>query len=196
MNKKNNQYVPICFLAGVILCIAIAFFFAKPAWEEYNDATQRQKSTVSELQGLDEKIEKEKKRQKQDEMNLKSIKQIYESDSSGNANDNLAVFGTLFDDVIKTAQSNNLFIRSIEYDTKPADNNIYAHFSDQYNVCKLKFFFVGKYTNLKSFLNDITTNFQYLISVSDINVTAFSGDTDYILIKLSISLYSKKPVKD
>ncbi len=197
MNKKNNQYVPICFIAGIILCIAIAFFVVKPAFEEYNDASERQKRTVSELQGLDEKMQKEKSRQSQEEMNLKSIKQIYESSSNGNASDNLAVFGTLFDDVIKTAQTNNLFIRSIEYDTKPANNTIYSNFSDQYHVCELKFFLVGKYPQLKTFLNDITgSNFKYLVSISDINITAFNGDTDYILIKLSISLYSKKPIED
>ena len=139
-------------------------------------------------------MKKEENRKNQDAMKLKSIKQIYESDYS-ETNDNLAAFGTMFDDIIKTAQSNNLFIRSIEYDTKPSDNTIYANFSDQYNVCKLKFFLVGKYPDLRNFLDDVANNFQYLLSVSDINVTSFSGDTDFILIKLSVSLYSKKPVE-
>ena len=55
---------------------------------------------------------------------------------------------------------------------------------------------MGKYPNLRTFLNDITTNFQYLVAVSDLDVTAFSGDTDYILIKISITLFSKKPVEE
>ena len=194
MSKKNNQYVPICFLAGVVIAIAIAIIFAKPSLEEYFDAADRQKRTASELQTLDEQMKKEENRKNQDAMKLKSIKQIYESDYS-ETNDNLAAFGTMFDDIIKTAQSNNLFIRSIEYDTKPSDNTIYANFSDQYNVCKLKFFLVGKYPDLRNFLDDVANNFQYLLSVSDINVTSFSGDTDFILIKLSVSLYSKKPVE-
>ncbi len=194
MNKKNNQYVPICFLAGVILCFAVVYFMVKPAWDEYNEAKERNTSSASELRTYQEKDEKEKQKRAEEEMNLKSIKQIYETVYDNT--DNLAAFGTMFDDLIKKAQENDLFIRSIEYDTKPADNSIYTDFSEQYNVCKLNFFLVGKYPNLRNFLNDITNNFKFLLSVSNVNITAFAGDTDYILIKLSVTLYSKKPMLD
>lgn len=194
MNKKNNQYVPICFLAGIILCLAVIFFMVKPALEEYNDAKERNTKAASDLRTYEEKAQKAKQQQAEEEMNLKSIKQIYETIYDNT--DNLAAFGTMFDDLIKRAQENDLFIRSIEYDTKPADNSIYTDFSDQYNVCKLNFFLVGKYPNLRNFLNDITNNFKFLLSVSNVNITAFEGDTDYILIKLSVTLYSKKPIED
>ena len=194
MNKKNNQYVPICFLAGLILCIAVVFFMVKPALEEYNDAKDRSARAASDLRTYEERAQKEKQKQAEEEMNLKSIKQIYETVYDNT--DNLAAFGTMFDDLIKKAQENDLFIRSIEYDTKPADNSIYTDFSEQYNVCKLNFFLVGKYPNLRNFLNDITNNFKYLISVSDLNITAFANDTDYILIKMSLTLYSKKPTEE
>ena len=194
MNKKNNQYVPICFLAGLILCIAVVFFMVKPALEEYNDAKDRSARAASDLRTYEERAQKEKQKQAEEEMNLKSIKQIYETVYDNT--DNLAAFGTMFDDLIKKAQENDLFIRSIEYDTKPADNSIYTDFSEQYNVCKLNFFLVGKYPNLRNFLNDITNNFKFLLSVSNVNITAFAGDTDYILIKLSVTLYSKKPMLD
>lgn len=194
MNKKNNQYVPICFLAGIILCLAVIFFMVKPALEEYNDAKERNTKAASDLRTYEEKAQKAKQQQAEEEMNLKSIKQIYETIYDNT--DNLAAFGTMFDDLIKRAQENDLFIRSIEYDTKPADNSVYTDFSDQYNVCKLNFFLVGKYPNLRNFLNDITNNFKFLLSVSNVNITAFEGDTDYILIKLSVTLYSKKPIED
>lgn len=194
MNKKNNQYVPICFLAGLILCIAVVFFMVKPTLEEYNDAKDRSARAASDLRTYEERAQKEKQKQAEEEMNLKSIKQIYETVYDNT--DNLAAFGTMFDDLIKKAQENDLFIRSIEYDTKPADNSIYTDFSEQYNVCKLNFFLVGKYPNLRNFLNDITNNFKFLLSVSNVNITAFAGDTDYILIKLSVTLYSKKPMLD
>ncbi len=194
MNKKNNQYVPICFLAGIIVCLAVVFFMAKPAIEEYNEAKERNERAASELKSYEEKGQKIKEKQAEEAMNLKSIKQIYETVYDNT--DNLAAFGTMFDDLIKKAQENDLFIRSIEYDTKPSDNSIYTDFSDQYNVCKLNFFLVGKYPNLRNFLNDITNNFQFLLSVSNVNITSFAGDTDYILIKLSVTLYSKKPIEE
>lgn len=194
MNKKNNQLVPICFLVAILLGFAIFASLAKPAWDEYNDAKNNQARTEKELANLNERIEKEKQRRAEDEINLKSIKQVFET--STNSSDNLSAYGSIFDDIIKLAQSNNLFIRSIEYDTKPANSTVYNNFSEQYNVCNVKFFFIGKYPQLRSFLNDITNNFQYLLSVSDLRVTAFSGDTDYILIKIGITLYSKKPVAD
>lgn len=194
MNKKNNQYVPICFIVAFLIGLAMIVMLVQPAWNEYSEVSSSKIKADSELANLNERIDKEKKRLAEEEMNLKSIKQIYEAtiDSS----ENLAAYGPMFDEIVKLAQSNELFIRSIEYDTKPADSAIYNNFSEQYNVCKLKFFFVGKYPQLRSFLNDITNNFQYLVSVSDLNVTAFTGNTDYILINLGVILYSKKPTND
>lgn len=195
MNKNSNQYVLACFAAAVLICVAIIYMLWQPAIQNFNEESRSRVSTEKELKTLSERADKEKQRRAEEELNLKSIKQIYESGVEGET-DNLSAFGTMFDDVIKLAQQNNLFIRSIEYDTKPADSSIYNDFGDQYNVCKLKFFLVGKYPNLRTFLNDITTNFQYLVAVSDLDVTAFSGDTDYILIKISITLFSKKPVEE
>ncbi len=195
MNKKNSsQYVLICFVAGVFICIAVIYLLIAPALTSFQEGSRGQTNSESELKKITEKVEKEKRRLEEEEINLRSIKQIYETNVDGDAS-NLSSFGTMFDDVIKIAQQNSLFIRSIEYDTTPDENSVYANFNDQYNVCKLKFFFVGKYSNLRTFLNDITNNFKYLISISDLNVTVFSSDTDYILIRISLSLYSKKPFK-
>lgn len=195
MNKKNQQYVLACFVVAIIVCIALMYVFIQPAFLAYDEESKSKISTEKELKKLSERAEKEKQRRAEEELNLKSIKQIFESEVNGES-DGLSAYGSMFDDIIKLAQQNNLFIRSIEYDTKPADSSIYTDFSDQYNVCKLKFFFVGKYPNLRTFLNDITNNFKYLISVSDLNITAFANDTDYILIKMSLTLYSKKQMEE
>ena len=162
MNKKNQQYVLACFVVAIIVCIALMYVFIQPAFLAYDEESKSKVSTEKELKKLSERAEKEKQRRAEEELNLKSIKQIFESEVNGES-DGLSAYGSMFDDIIKLAQQNNLFIRSIEYDTKPADSSIYTDFSDQYNVCKLKFFFVGKYPNLRTFLNDITNNFKYLI---------------------------------
>ena len=71
MSKKNNQLVPACFIVAVILCIAIMFFFIQPAFLEYQEESASKVRTESELQTLSERIEKDKQRRSQEEMNLK-----------------------------------------------------------------------------------------------------------------------------
>ena len=192
MNKKYQKFIPLLIIvSSAILFFAIFCKIVSPVWEDYKSKTQEKNNILKENQSLEERYEKEKAESEQQKLKLQSIKQIYESNINGE-NDNLSVYGTMFDEIIKKAQANGLAIRSIEYDTKPQTNPVYANFSNNYNVCELKFFFVGTYSQLMTFLNDLNNNFQYLISISDLNVTAFTGNTDYLLINISIVLYSKR----
>ena len=68
--------------------------------------------------------------------------------------------------------------------------------ADTYNACELKFFFVGTYSQLQSFLSEINNNFEYLTFVSKLSVTAFAKNTDYLLINTSITIYSKKTANE
>lgn len=192
MNKKNQQFVPLIFLFAIILFSAIIGSFVVPKFRDYNTAVNAHNKEVSNLKKLESDYQKEKIKTEQEEIQLQSIKQVYQANYNSK-NENLGVFGTMFDEIIKKAQSNGLRIRSIEYDMKPTYNNIYNNFQNQYNVCELKFFFVGTYPQIRTFLNDMNTNFPYLVSISKLDITAFSGDTDYLLINMSITLYSKKP---
>lgn len=196
MKKQNKQIVPLCFLAAILLFGVIIYTMINPVLSEYTDSKASSTRNEKELENVKQKYNKAKEKRDQEEMQLKSIKQVYQTNYEGTSTDNLAMYGDMFEDIIKRAQYNNLFIRSIEYDTKPVSDSIYANFSEQYNACELKFVLVGKYPQLKAFLNDIANNFQYLLSISRINVTAFSGDTDYILIDMGLTLYSKKPGND
>lgn len=193
MKKTNKQIVPLLFLLAIGLFLGICYFFINPAYTEYADIKASSENSAKELENYEQKYNKAKEKRAQEEMQLKSIKQVYQTNYNIATNDNLAMFGDMFDELIKRAQYNDLFIRSIEYDMKPINDSIYTNFSEQYNACELKFVLVGKYPQLRAYLNEITNNFQYLLSLSRINVTAFSGDTDYILIDMGITLYSKKP---
>lgn len=194
MKKTNKQMVPLLFLVGVLLFIGILYFLVSPAYTEYAETKESSERSAKELANVEQKYNKEKEKRAQEEIQLKSIKQVYQTNYNKATTDNLAMFGDMFDELIKRAQYNNLFIRSIEYDMKPLNDSIYANFSQQYNACELKFVLVGKYPDLKAYLNEITNNFQYLLSVSKVNITAFPSDTDYLLINMGITLYSKKPV--
>ena len=195
MNKKNSQLVSIIIIGSVLIFVIILYLFAAPAITNYQNVKTKILNETNEVVKLEEQYNEEKEKQKQEDIQIQSLKQIYLTENV-NTDENLGKFGTMFDDIIKRAQYNGLLIRSIEYDMKPANSTIYNTFSDTYNVCELKFFFVATYSQLKTFLNELTNSFPYLISISNLDVTAFSGNEDYLLIKMSITLYSKKQVKE
>ncbi len=191
MNKKNNQLVPVIFLISIVIFLAIVIFACKSSFETFSSSQLSYDRKARELKQYEEQYSKEKEKIAQEEIQLNSIKPVYKTNMNGTS-DNMSTFGTMFDDIIKLAQQNGLYIRSIEYDTKPAFNEIYNNFSDTYNVCELKFFFVGSYNQLKTFLYEVNTNLQYLVSISKLDITAFENNTDYLLMNVSIVLYSKK----
>lgn len=191
MNKRNKQIVPICFALAILLFFLITFIVIKPKYEEFNEIKLRADKNNLERETLEEKIKKIDAEKEAENIKLKSLKPIYESNLESST-ENLGVFGNMFEEIIRKAQKNGLLIRSIEYDMRPATDPIYIESPESYNVCELKFFFVGSYSQLQTFLYDMNNNFQYLTYISNLNVTAFTSNTDYLLINISITLYSKK----
>lgn len=191
MNKKNQQLVPAVLLVALLILVGIVFFAIKPKWEEFNEEKVRiegEQATRTKLESDLNQIETQKREQ---EMKLKSLKPIYES-AIDSQNEHLGIFGNMFEEIIKKAQKHGLLIRSIEYDMHPAADPIYDSAPESYNACELKFFFVGTYKQLQDFLNDMNKNFSYLTYFSRLSITAFEGNTDYLLINTSFTLYSKK----
>ncbi len=189
--KKNKQLVPICFIAAAIIFIVILVFMCKPKWDEYNGENSKLIKNTLKLQENEAKAKMLESNEEEENIKLKSLKPIFESNVDS-SNENLKVFGDMFEEIIKKAQQNGLLIRSIEYDMRPAADPIYNENPDGYNVCDLKFFFIGSYGQFQSFLNDMSKNFSYLTYFSSLNITAFESNTDYLLINTSITLYSKK----
>ena len=180
MNKKNKQLVPICFALAILLFFIISFVAIKPKYEEFNEMQIRANKNNNERETLEA-----------ENIKLKSLKPIYESNLEP-ATENLGIFGNMFEEIIRKAQKNGLMIRSIEYDMRPATDPIYVENPEAYNACELKFFFVGTYAQLQTFLSDMNNNFNYLTYISKLSITAFTANTDYLLINISITLYSKK----
>lgn len=189
---KNKQIVSLCYLVAIVVFVAIVYVMVSTSFEEYKNISDSQSAVNAEFQSYKSQYEQSKEKKAKDEIQLQSIKPVYET-SENSTNENLGVFGTMFEDIIKKAQYNGLMVRSIEYDMRPSDDALYNGFSDLYNVCELKFFFVGTYAQLRTFLNEMVNDFKNLVSISRLNVTAFNGNTDYLLINMSITLYSKKP---
>lgn len=194
MNKRNKQIVPLCFVIAIVIFIAILYTMISTSYEEYKNTKDSKNVVEAQFQTAKDQYEQSKAQKEKDQIQLQSIKPVYET-KEDSTTENLGVFGTMFEDIIKKAQTNGLLIRSIEYDMRPADDQIYLNYTENYNVCELKFFLVGTYSQLRNFLKEMTNDFPYLVSISKLNITAFSGNTDYILISMSLNIYSKKPNK-
>ena len=193
MNKKNKQLIPLCFVIAIIIFAVILFLVCKPKFDEYNETQIRVSKNKVERENLESKVQKIEDAKKAEQLKLSSLKPIYEAAAGSSSDESLRMFGNMFEDIIRIAQKNGLLIRSIEYDMRPMDDPVYIDYSDMYNVCELKFFFVGSYTQLQSFFSDMNNNISYLTYISSLNITAFTENTDYLLINTSITLYSKKP---
>ena len=192
MNKNLNQYVPLVGIGAIILAVVMIIVFTKDLLTEFNESKsaisdyERQvQAKEKEINAIDTAIEEEK-------LKLKSLKPVYESEIDSTS-ENLGIYGDMFEKLVKGAQRNGLMIRSIEYNMTPENDPLMQEHSDTYNACELKFFFVGTYSQLQSFLSEVNNNFEYLTYVSKLSVTAFSKNTDYLLINTSLTMYSKKP---
>ncbi|MGM9993493.1 MAG: hypothetical protein ACI37R_02045 [Candidatus Avigastranaerophilus sp.] len=191
MKKNKKLVIIICFVTAALLFVCILVSMIKGNVEDIQNAKAMSIEAEQNAQRLEQQAKELAEQQAQEKSKLNSIKPVIQEpdDSDG---ESLGVFGGMFDKVIALSKESGLLLRSIEYEMNPMDDAIYQNFSDIYNVCELKFFFVGSYTQLRSFLDAMVNKFEYLVSISRLNVTAFSENTDYILINMSITLYSKK----
>lgn len=190
--KKNKQLVPLILVVAAILGIAIAVFLVKGSIEQYSSAASRVTDSRDNLQKLQLEDKRISEEQEKDALELSSIKPVYKA-SQNSAGDTLAIFGPMFEQVIQLSRESGLLIRSIQYQMNPTDDQVYTDFGNEYNVCELKFFFVGTYIQLKDFLYALVNRYEYLVSISKLNVSSFKSNPDYVLINISITLYSKKP---
>ena len=106
-------------------------------------------------------------------------------------NDSIAAFGGMFEDMVDYIKIDGLLLRSIEYNVKPDQDLIYKNFSTSYIVCEIKMFLIGTYPQLKAFLKDIDL-YPYYISVSQMNVVPYESNKKYLLVNISVNLYSRK----
>ena len=193
MNKKNKTYYLglIVAVAFIVFC-AVIVVIVKPMHDKFKTLEADAIRSSQELQ----KVEAEKNAATssllKEKESLKNIKDVFEADASAGI-DNLSIFGSMFDDVIQRIQQNGLMIRAIEYQMNPSFDPLSISFSKDYNVCTLKFFLVGTYSQLKTLLLELHNQFPYLVGLSKVNVLVYKENTDYILTDLSVTLYSKKP---
>lgn len=152
-----------------------------------NFATKTNKTaTIEDLRKKEETIQlaNEQLQKKQD-----VLKPFYKPEFQ--SPDSVASFGGMFEDIIDYIKINGLMLRSIEYNINPEQDLIFKSFASAYNVCEVKLFLVGTYPQLQTFFNDLYA-YPYYLNVTKIDIKSYEPKPQYLLVNLSIDLYSKK----
>lgn len=105
--------------------------------------------------------------------------------------DSVSSFGGMFEDIIDYIKINGLMLRSIEYNISPEQDLIFKSFASAYNVCEVKLFLIGTYPQLQTFFSDLYA-YPYYLNIAKVNIRPYESKPQYLLINLSIDLYSKK----
>ena len=107
--------------------------------------------------------------------------------------DSISSFGGMFEDIVDYIKMNNLMLRSVEYKLNPPKDKIGSKFPTVYNVCGVDFFIIGTYPQIQGLIRDLKV-YPYYIDIAKVELTPYEKDPEYVLTKLSITLYSKKEV--
>ena len=192
MNKNKNQIILLAGIVAVVIVLGIFYAFIPRMFEDYSRAAENAERSTKDLERVEAEFNKSESALLKEEDLLKNIKAIYQANPTSST-DNLSMFGSQFDDVIQRIQQNGLMIRAIEYQMTPDFDPLSK--ANDYNTCALKFFLVGSYSQLKTLLHELNTNFPYLLGLSKVNILVYEDNTDYILADFAVTLYSKKAKK-
>ncbi len=191
MKKLKQNIGVICIVVAILIFILIVKTIVEEPFNEYSAQMATRDSNIAKLENYEKQKQELEKKEAEEENQLKKFKPFYKAPANSEQN-SPGLYGNMFDSIIKIAQSNGLMIRSIETDMNPSYAPLFAANSDKYFACEFKFFFIGTYAQLQSYLNDMINKFEYMMSISKLNVTAFSENPDYLLIKISFTLYAQK----
>ena len=190
MNKSKNIVI-ICLLLAVIIFVALSYYLIKGSFEEYNTASLRNNEIQQQLEEAQIEDKRLSAERQKEELELSSIKPVMNAPEGADSR-SLSVFGGFFDELVQFAVGEkDLYVRSIEYEMNPKDDPIFTNFSDRYNVCEIKLFLVGTYFSLLRYLEKLNMS-PNLLSISKVDISTYSDNTDYVLAHVSINIYSRK----
>ena len=184
-NYKELIIVGCLLIVIVIVCIHPIFSAIKKTsltMSEYKKQVAKVKNVKTQVESIETA-----KTQLNDKQN--KLKPFFEQ--KGASEDSVASFGGMFEDVIDYVKMNNLMLRSVEYSLTPQGDVLFDKFPNLYSACRVKLYMIGSYSQLESFLNDVSV-YPYFIDISEINVSPYKKDMQYLVINLSLTLYSKK----
>ena len=185
---NNQQTLP--YIIGLVLSLVLGVYLLYPKvsaiYTNYNEvktktqAVEQTKQQIADLKAQKESYEKEEK---------VSTKPVYKNDIA--TADPISSFGVMFEDVIQSAKYNGLKLRSISYNTSPADDIVQKNISSEYNVCSISMQLIGTYMQFRSYFQDIY-NYPYLINLDKISIKPYENDKKILIADITVILYSAK----
>lgn len=185
----NNQQQVIC--TGIlVLCLVLGLYFIIPkvntAVSTYQDVQSKTQTVEATKQQIAELKNKKEQYEKEERV---STKPVYKNELA--TPDQMSSFGVMFEDVIQSAKYNGLKLRSISYDTAPAQDVIQTNMSSEYNVCAISMQLIGNYMQFRSYFQDIY-NYPYLINLDKISIKPYEKNKKILIADISVILYSTK----
>ena len=185
----ENNKLTICTLL-LVVCIALGGYFIYPQannainlYQEVQNKTQSVATLESQIQDLKRKKEQYEQQEK------KATKPIFKNELE--VTDQMSSFGVMFEDVIQSAKYNGLKLRSISYNTAPANDPVYANIGTDYNTCAIKMQLIGNYSQFSSYFQDIY-NYPYLINLDKISIKPYEKNKKILIADVVVNIYSTK----
>jgi Tfp pilus assembly protein PilO len=188
--KFFTQYKELIIAGGVIILAAL--LGCKLIFDNFatmQKSLQERKAQALKLKDAQKKLKDYESVNKQLREKQKNMKRVFNPKSS--IEDSITAFGGMFEDIIDYVKSNNLMLRSVEYNLNPPEDVFYSKYPTLYNVCNVHLMMVGTYVNLQGFMRDMMV-YPYFTNISEIRINQYEKDETYIIINMNITLYSKK----
>lgn len=179
-------------IIGVIIIVLLAIFgirYIVISASKLQSTTKEYKTKQNELKEAKKKLEEFEKAKQEMLDKQNKIKPVFAPKAA--PEDSIASFGGMFEDIIDYVKMNGIMLRSVEYSINPPEDPIYSQFPALYNVCRVNLFIVGTYAQLEGFMRDLTV-YPYFINIAELNIEPYQKDKEYLLVNVSITLYSKK----
>lgn len=188
--RPEKVIIPIILF---IVIVVAAIFLVQDPFRRSIEASDKEKSAVELNQKLQSQLDALESEKEQQQANMNTLKPFFEM--QGEFDDtSLASFGSMLEDIVEDyIKPHGVMVRSIDYTIDPPEDPISSAFAPNYRSCALELYLICKYSNLHDLLYSLINDFPYFISISQMVVSAYPADKEYLLVYLTINLYTKKP---
>lgn len=188
MDKYKKYYGILLFLGVALLTVYLAYNTVMPKIENFQSSKAQVAQKQSKLNDLKAKSKiVENKIKKIKDSISGSQKKIFFPQDADLGNDTL--FFTLYNDLIEMVQSNQVKIKSINYEYNP-DTDAFVRFGkDVYFVCDINMEIISNFVNLGKLIQDIH-QYPYYIKINEVDILPYKKDKTILISKLKLRLYA------
>ncbi len=187
--KPEKVIIPILI---AIVIIAATFFAVQGPFREYSQVADSKKVKLREKQDLEAQMRELEEQKAQEQANMNTLRPFMEM-SGDFTKESMASFGGMLEEIVDNyIKPRKIMVRSIDYTIDPPEDPIFSVFQPNYHACELELYLICKYPELHDFLYSMINDFPHFISISQMVVTAYPADKEYLLVDLKLNLYVKK----